>query len=152
MTGERGIITLCDANYFPGLLMLHRSIQESNPCPLACFDVGLTAEQNAYGRNLTDLQVLPLPADPLVASIRTAMRSVPPLAKANKRIWPLWICPILIKHAPFRDVIWLDCDIVVLRGLAGLFRGLEEGPVFTPENKAPQATPNHRDLYKLRSI
>src|SRR5947209_9722593 len=152
MTGERGIITLCDANYFPGLLMLHKSIRESHPCSLVCFDGGLTAEQNAYARNLKDLQVLPLPEDPIVEQIRMAMRSLPPLAKANKRIWPLWICPILIKHAPFRDVIWLDCDIVVLRRLADLLRALEEGPVFTPENKAPEATPNHADLYTLLPI
>lgn len=152
MIRERGIVTLCDSNYFPGLLMLYKSVQESDPCPIVCFDAGLTGEQRVCGGKLNDLQILSLPDDPLIELIEAEMRSAPALAKVNKRTWPLWICPILIKHAPFRDVIWLDCDLVVLRGLAGLFSALEEGPVFTPENKAPQATPNHPDLYKLLPI
>jgi hypothetical protein len=148
MIRERGIVTLCGANYFPGLLMLHKSVQESEPCPLAYFDAGLTAEQRIHASRLRDLQVLPLPADPLIELIRSEMAWAPALPKANKRVWPLWICPILIKHAPFRSVIWLDCDLVVLRDLAELFTALEDGPVFTPENKAPEASPNHPDLYR----
>ena len=31
----------------------------------------------------------------------------------------------------------MDCDILVLRGLDELFEQLAGGPVFTPENKAP---------------
>lgn len=152
MISESGIVTLCDANYFPGLLVLHRSVQESGPCAVACYDAGLTADQRAHAASLENLHVLPLPADPLVARIEAAMGQTPLLAKANKRVWPLWICPLLIKHAPFRDVFWMDCDLVVLRNLPELFAMLADGPVFTPENKAPQLTPNRPELYQLLPI
>jgi hypothetical protein len=152
MATDIGIITLCDANYFPGLLMLHRSVQESHPCTVACYDVGLTPSQRAEAAGRKNLQVLPLPADPLIGRIKAAMGATPPLAKANKRVWPLWICPLLIKRAPFRDVLWMDCDLVVLRGLSELFAAVATNPVFTPENKAPQLTPNHPELYRLLPI
>jgi hypothetical protein len=147
-----GIITVSDANYFPGLLMLHRSVQESVPCPVACFDVGLTVEQKAVAAARANLHILQLPGDPSIRLIKEAMANTRPLAKAIKRVWPLWICPLLIKHAPFRDVIWMDCDVLVLRHLGELFRALEDGPVFTPENLAPHVTPNNRELYKLLPI
>ena len=75
-----------------------------------------------------------------------------PMRKTIKRVWPLWICPALIAAAPFRRVFWLDCDIVVLRNLEGLFALLDDGPVFTPENHAPHATPNKPELYELMPI
>jgi hypothetical protein len=49
-------------------------------------------------------------------------------------------------------VFWLDCDILVLRGLNELFEKLAEGPVFTPENLAPELTPNAPELYELLPI
>jgi len=147
-----GIVTLCDANYFPGLLMLHRSVQESHPCVVACYDLGLTADQATAARKLHNLQLLALPEDPLIERIKEVTSRAPPLSKVNKRVWPLWICPLLIKHAPFRDVIWMDCDLVVLRHLGELFAAIETGPVFTPENKAPQHTANNPRLYDLLPI
>jgi hypothetical protein len=152
MLADLGIITLCDENYFPGLLMLHQSVQESQPCMVACYDLGMTQEQRAIAATRSNLEILPLPDDPLIDRIRVAMNFSPPLAKLNKRVWPLWICPVLIKHAPFRDVIWMDCDLVVLRNLSDLFAAIEMGPVFTPENKAPQLTANHPELYDLMPI
>jgi hypothetical protein len=92
---------------------------------------------------------LDLPDDPLIDALQRATHACTPLAKAVKRIWPLWICPLLIRAAPFEEVFWLDCDIVVLRGLEDLFAWLADGPVFTPENKAPDATPNAPALYRL---
>jgi hypothetical protein len=152
MLGDVGVITVCDEHYFPGLLMLHRSVQESSPTLVGCYDLGLTPRQKAEAARRPNLTILPLPDDPLIERIRTTMSRMPPLAKPNKRVWPLWICPVLIKHAPFRDVIWLDCDLVVLRNLPGLVAAIATGPVFTPENKAPQLTPNHPDLYRLLPI
>lgn len=152
MPSDMAVVTLCDANYFPGLLMLHQSVQQSFPCTLACYDLGCTQEQRDKAAKLENLLFLPLPDDPLVDEIRVAMDSAAPLAKPNKRVWPLWICPLLIKHAPFRDVIWMDCDLVVLRNLSGLFDALEGGPVFTPENKAPELTANRPELYTLLPI
>jgi hypothetical protein len=147
-----GIITLCDANYFPGLLMLHQSVQESFPCTVACYDLGLTPEQAAAAERLENLILLPLPNEPLIERLRAVTSRAPRLAKLYKRVWPLWICPLLIKHAPFRDVIWMDCDLVVLRNLRDLFAAIERGPVFTPENKAPQCTHNSPALYDLLPI
>jgi hypothetical protein len=152
METNAGIVTLCDANYFPGLLMLHQSVQESDPCGVVCYDAGLTDAQRLFAKTLENLQVLPLPDDPLIARIEEEMGQAPSLGKLNKRVWPLWICPLLIKHAPFRDVFWMDCDLVVLRGLRELFALLASGPVFTPENKAPHLTPNHPELYQLLPI
>jgi hypothetical protein len=152
MTRDFGIITLSDQNYFPGLLMLHRSVQESLPCTVACFDVGLSLAQKAHAATLRNLEILALPADPLIARIKAAMGAAPPLLKLHKRVWPLWICPVLIKHAPFRDVIWMDCDLVVLRQLSQLFTAIDSGPFFTPENNAPDATPNRAELYQLLPI
>ncbi len=149
---QLGVVTVADANYFPGLVALHASIQTSWPCPIACYDVGLTPDQRRASRSLSGLTILDLPDDPLVFALDEATRQCMPLAKAGKRIWPLWICPLLIRAAPFRDVFWIDCDILVLRGLDGLFERLADGPVFTPENKAPQLTPNSPRLYELLPI
>jgi hypothetical protein len=149
---ERGIVTLCDANYYPGLLALHASVRGSDPCEICCYDAGLTTDQRADAARRDGLTILPLPDDPLIAALIEATRDAAPLAKPNKRIWPLWICPLLIRAAPFRDVFWLDCDLLVLRGLDELFAILEDGPVFTPENKAPERTPNPPRLYELLPI
>ncbi len=148
----RGIVTLSDATYFPGLLALHASIQTSSEAPVACYDIGLTHEQRDQANSLPNLEILPLPQEPLIAELEAATRRCPPLMKPGKRIWPLWICPLLIRAAPFRDVFWLDCDILVLRGLDELFGRLDDGPVFTPENKAPDLTPNPPRLYELLPI
>jgi hypothetical protein len=149
---ERGVVTLCDSKYYPGLLQLHASIQTSDPCCVICYDAGLTPAQRRDAERRENLLVLDLPDDPLIAELIAATRDVIPLAKPNKRIWPLWICPLLIRAAPLRNLLWLDCDVVVLRGLGELFAMLDDGPVFTPENKAPELTPNPPSLYRLLPI
>ena len=149
---SRGVVTLCDDNYFPGLLSLHASIQTSRPYPVACFDIGLTPDQRRAAERIGGLILLELPDNPLISAIQRATRGVAPLKKPGKRIWPLWICPLLIRAAPFEEVFWLDCDILVLRGLDELFERLKDGPVFTPENKAPEVTPNSPELYELLPI
>jgi hypothetical protein len=152
MIAEKGVVTLCDEHYFDGLLMLYRSVRESFPVPVACYDLGLTDSQRRMAASFDGLMLLPLPNTPLLHRIRDVMGNSPALAKVHKRVWPLWICPILIREAPFRDVFWMDCDLVVLRNLELLFAALEDGPVFTPENKAPAATPNKTRLYELLPI
>jgi hypothetical protein len=145
---ERGVVTLCDRNYFPGLLQLHASIQTSHPCRVICYDAGLSSMQRDDASRRSDLHVLDLPDDPLIAELISATRDCAPLAKPSKRIWPLWICPLLIRAAPLTELFWLDCDLVVLRGLDELFTMLGDGPVFTPENKGPEVTPNRSSLYR----
>jgi hypothetical protein len=149
---ERGVVTLCDRNYYPGLLGLHASIQTSDPCPVFCYDAGLTAAQRADAVARENLHILDLPDDPLIAELVAATRDCAPLAKPDKRIWPLWICPLLIRAAPFENVFWLDCDLLVLRGLDAMFAMLDDGPVFTPENNAPEVTANSPRLYDLMPI
>lgn len=149
---ERGVVTLCDSKYYAGLLQLHASIQSSDPCSVICYDAGLTPAQRRDADRRDHLHVLDLPDDPLIAELIVATRDVTPLAKPNKRIWPLWICPLLIRAAPLRSLFWLDCDVVVLRGLGEMFAMLDHGPVFTPENKAPELTPNRPSLYRLLPI
>jgi hypothetical protein len=145
---ERGVVTLCDANYYPGLRKLQASIASSTPCEVVCYDAGMTPAQRDEAARIDGLHVLDLPDDPLIAELIAATEDCAPLAKPGKRIWPLWICPLLIRAAPLRDVFWLDCDLLVLRGLDELFSMLEDGPVFTPENNAPEQTPNRPELYE----
>ncbi|HTD37107.1 MAG TPA: hypothetical protein VK669_06320 [Candidatus Limnocylindrales bacterium] len=149
---ERGVVTLCDANYYPGLLALHASVRSSDPCAIVCYDAGLTAEQRADAASRERLTILPLPHDPLIGALIDATVGAAPLAKPSKRIWPLWICPLLIRAAPLDDLFWLDCDLLVLRGLDELFAMLDDGPVFTPENKAPAQARNAPRLYELLPI
>ncbi|MEA2410306.1 MAG: hypothetical protein QOC77_867 [Thermoleophilaceae bacterium] len=144
---RRGVVTLSDRTYFPGLLGLHASIQSSYPCEVICYDAGLTVAQRDECEQLPRLRVLDLPDDPLIADVIEASRGDAPLGKPGKRIWPLWICPLLIRAAPLDELVWLDCDILVLRGLGELFGMLAEGPVFTPENKAPERSANDPSLY-----
>lgn len=149
---ERGVVTLADANYYPGLLKLHASIRSSTPCDVICYDAGLTPAQRDHAARIDGLHVLGLPDDPLIAQLVAATEDCAPLQKPGKRIWPLWICPLLIRAAPLRDVFWLDCDMLVLRGLDELFAMLDDGPVFTPENNAPASTPNRPELYDYLPI
>jgi hypothetical protein len=152
LLAEYGVVTLADHNYFEGMLLLHQSIQEDWPVHLVCFDLGLTEAQRAAAQSLSNLTILPLPENPLIELIRAAFSDTPPLAKVHKKVWPLWICPALIAAAPFRRVFWLDSDLVILRRLADLFMELDRGPVFTPENLAPQYTPNKPALYQYLPI
>ena len=149
---SRGVVTACDANYFQGLLALHASVQASAVCPLLCYDLGLTAGQRAQAERRPNLSVLELPADPVIDELIEATRDDPSPAKPGKRVWPLWICPLLIRAAPLRDVFWLDCDLLVLRGLDELFALLDTGPVFTPELHAPELAANRPELYRVMPI
>lgn len=146
--GRRGVVTLSDRAYFPGLLALHASIQSSHPCDVICYDAGLTPSQRAESEQLPRLRVLDLPDDPLIAEVIEASDRDPALDKPGKRVWPLWICPLLIRAAPLDELLWLDCDVLVLRGLGELFAMVAEGPVFTPENKAPEQCVNDPSLYR----
>ena len=150
---SHGIITLADSHYFPGLEMLYISAQESLPTPIACFDIGLSESQKVLAANEYPLlSILPLPDSADVAKVKTSFSTAPALMKPGKRVWPLWLCPFLIAASPFQRVFWVDTDIVVLRRLSELFAMLDEGPVFTPENLAPEMTPNKPELYSLLPI
>ena len=84
-----GIVTAADSNYFPGLMLLHRSVQECWPVPIACFDIGLTDEQRQIARGARGLDILPLPNVALIETMRSVFGSAGPLPKTNKRVWPL---------------------------------------------------------------
>ncbi|HLY90983.1 MAG TPA: hypothetical protein VKQ27_18515, partial [Acetobacteraceae bacterium] len=91
---RRGIVTLCDQNYFEGLMQLHASIQTSWACPVLCYDIGLSPAQRLQAAETQGLTILDLPADPLIGELERATSDCTPLAKPGKRIWPLWICPL----------------------------------------------------------
>lgn len=150
-SATEGVVTLADANYFPGLSVLFQSIRESHPVEVACFDIGLTDEQREWAERTDGITILPIPETEDVLDVR---RKEPgrKLLKRGKREWPLWICPYLIAASPFRRTFWIDCDAVVLRDLDQLFGMLDEGPVFTAENLAPEKTPNRPELYDLLPV
>ena len=149
---SEGIVTLADQNYFEGLKLLHGSVQEQYPAPIICYDLGLTGEQRAWCEHyLPGVEVRPIPDDPVIHAIQQGLDG-PELAKKEKRQWPLWICPFLIAASPFRRTFWMDCDMAALRGLRALFRRLDAGPVFTPENLAPEKTANPAALYDLLPV
>lgn len=150
---DRCIVTLADSNYYPGLETLYWSIQESFSTPLICYDIGLTAEQKELIKlNKPLLTILPLPDTLNVNLIIESFQNASPLSKPGKRVWPLWLCPFLIAACPYKKVFWMDCDLIILRNLQNLFEMLDSGPVFTPENLAPDRTPNKPELYKLLPI
>jgi len=151
-TRGEGIVTLADSNYFDGLKLLNRSLQTDYPVPIVCYDLGLTEAQRRWaGSNMRDVEIREIPDTSDIRAIRQNLDG-PPLAKREKRQWPLWICPFLIADAPFRRVLWMDCDMVVLRDMRSLFRMLDDGPVFTPENNAPQIGANAAELYRRLPI
>ena len=152
-TDDFGIVTLADSRYLPGLEMLCRSVRESFDVPVACFDLGIDpAWIDRAKSKFPNLSILPLPDTADMVAVRRTFEGAGPLAKPGKRVWPIWACPFLISASPFRRVFWIDSDIVVLRNLRGLSALLHDGPVFTPENFAPQVTPNKALLYKLLPI
>jgi len=150
-TSKRGIVTLADGNYFPGLELLYQSVQETYPVPILCFDIGLTPEQRRYLSGHCPMVDVQRPPGDVVDRIRSRLPGGP-VPKEGKRQWPLWICPFLIAASPFRQALWLDCDLIVLRDLHLLFGHIDEGPVFTPENLAPELSPNKPALYELLPI
>lgn len=150
---SEGIVTLSDSHYYPGLETLYLSVQECYPLPVTCYDIGLTPAQIEHAaKYYPSLTILPLPADPQIERVRTTFEQSEPLDKIGKRVWPLWICPFLISLSGYRRVFWLDTDLVVLRNLDQLFEKLDQGPVFTVENNAPDKTPNLPELYQLLPI
>lgn len=149
---NEGVITLADANYFHGLLNLYYSIQETYPVPVICYDIGLSKEQKTWCKNnLLNLTISPVPQHQIITKIKE-YKETTKLKKKGKRQWPLWICPFLIQFSPFEKTLWLDCDLLILRNLDLLFKKIEDSPVFTPENLAPQVTANKPELYQLLPI
>jgi len=147
---QEGIVTLADDRFFVGLVLLYLSVQQNYPVPMVCFDGGLTQGQKKWARaNMPACTIRPIPDTPEVRQIR---RSLHGMSENLTEEWLLWVCPLLIASSPFRRTLWLDSDLVVLRGLGQLFQFIERGPVFTPENHDPPNTPNHPQLYDLLPI
>ena len=150
---SEGIVTLADANYWPGLETLYVSVQDTYPVPVYCFDIGLThVQKERAAREYKNLHILPIPDSEDFRLTQTAFEGAAPLSKPGKRVWPLWLCPFLIAASPCRRVFWIDSDALVFRGLKELFAMLDTGPVFTVENNAPELTPNKPDLYRMLPI
>ena len=93
--------------------MLYHSLDQQRP--LTVYDLGLSEESRRWVARHPEITIRPIPETPLVQAIRRDCGERA-LAKATKREWPLWICPELIRDAPYRRVAWIDADAVVLRG------------------------------------
>lgn len=152
MNQEKGIVTLADKHYFAGLQTLYYSVQAIADIPIICFDIGLDSQQKDWAKTMPSLTIAPLPMDDEIRLIEQQLVGDKPLGKKNKRQWPLWICPWLIAASPYQRTFWIDSDIVILRNLNELFAKLDDGPVFTIENHAPDKTPNKPELYQLLPI
>jgi len=147
---NEGIVTLADSDFFPGLILLYQSVQESYPVPIICFDAGLERDQRKWvDTHMPLCEVRQLPDSETVNTVRTTFGGTSPNGTKD---WLLWICPYLIASSPYKRTLWLDCDVVVLRNLGALFQLLDHGPVFTRENHDPDKTPNSPELYDLLPI
>lgn len=141
----RGIITLADDGYFPGVRALVLSV--AGFCPVSVYDLGLGEAARNWVAARPDVEILPLPATPLVSAARGECGNAPAGKKALKKEWPLWIPPELIAVAPYREVFFIDGDVVILREIAQLFETLQQGPFLTEESFAPQVSNNPDCLY-----
>ena len=144
---DEGVITLADKHFFPGLVLLYESIQNSYPVPVTCFDGGLTTEQKKWAdEHLINCTITPIPQN---KDIECVLESLGGKSENNTQESMLWICPFLIKNSPYRRVLWLDSDLIILRNLSQLSAHIDDGPVFTVENHKPAATANHSSLTAL---
>jgi hypothetical protein len=142
---QRGIITLADDAYFPGVRALVLSV--AGFCPVTIYDLGLGEAARTWVAERPDVEILQLPATPLVSAARSACGDSPAGKKALKKEWPLWIPPELIGAAPYREVFFIDGDAVILRDMPQLFETLQEGPFVTEESFAPLVANNPEVLH-----
>src|SRR4051794_17176230 len=62
VVSSEGVVTLADANFFEGLLLLADSLRKVYDVPIVCFDGGLTAAQRQSARTrLPRVEVSPIP-------------------------------------------------------------------------------------------
>jgi len=144
---DEGVITLADKHFFPGLVLLYESIQNVYPVPVTCFDGGLSKKQKDWTKqHMPNCSIIAIPDS---NETRCVIRNLGGLSENQTRESMLWICPFLIQNSPYQRVLWLDADLIVLRNLGTLFEYIDDGPVFTTENHAPEATANHPHLTHL---
>ena len=145
MKYDEGVITLADKHFFTGFVLLYESIQNSYPVPVTCFDGGLTSKQKQWANNhLSNCTILPIPDNENTRLINDKLGGTSKLATKEAK---LWMCPFLIQSSPYRRVIWLDSDLIVIGKLQALFALLDAGPVFTPSNHEPHLVKNKTALY-----
>src|SRR5208283_4500886 len=109
MNGQFGVVTACDAAFFPGAQMLWFSLR--GEYPLALFDLGLHPEQVAWCRGR--MRVLPCGEGLIPRGVEG---------------WQTWNKPCYIERSPFRCPLWLDADCLVVAPLEPLFVRAEQGP------------------------
>ncbi len=140
----QGVLTSADRTYFDGLKLLVKSIQESEPWPIACADLGLTLEQREWcHRNdviLIDRSVIPLS---FLKTFKDLPRFYDPC-----RPEMVWAKPWIVRASPFEDTIWLDADVIVLQPLKELFEKLKSGPLMFGDGLNPKASLNAPALYE----
>ncbi|MBD3426782.1 MAG: hypothetical protein GF409_06085 [Candidatus Omnitrophica bacterium] len=106
---DRCVATSCDANYFPALMALLRSLESTNPrLPVVVFDGGLTPRQASRARRYAEV----LPKKPFME-----IESRGKFAYIGQTT----LLKFEVEHLDYEKVLYLDADTVVLEDLDEVF-------------------------------
>lgn len=128
------VISATNDLYWCDFLLLYQSLRRLSESRMIVFDMGL----QHYKRSLDQL----CSDDGRVKVLHHTEVNCPIRDYFNHYWWPAFLKPWLIARAGefCSRVLWLDADILILRGLTDFFRALEHGPVFvTQEFALPQS-------------
>lgn len=101
-----GFVAATDAAHFIGFQLLYASIVKGHRnVRVALFDLGLKSEHLAWCRRQPLLDVLPF-TSPL-----------PPGTDS----WVKWCRPWFLLQAPYRRIVWMDCDTLAINSVEPLF-------------------------------
>ncbi len=128
IAADRGVITACDASYFPGFQLLFRSLKGF---PVTLFDVGLTDAQRAWCAD----RGIP---------VRTIVLEMP----ASVRGWQAWNKPLYCEASPYERTLWLDADCVTRGPLQPIFDFVGERPFIMRHWMEEYPKPNDARLYE----
>lgn len=139
-----GIVTAVEAKFFPMFQQWYRSVVHVWKDPILVYDIGLTEAQSAWCHTNN-------------IRLERFNFNIPGFTKHElfnrfkDRMWELyiWIKPFMIEEAPFNQVIWLDCDTIVLEPLDYLVHKVKnDGLVVFKDQYNPTFTING-DLSKV---
>lgn len=147
---EKGVLTAANSEYFDGVKLLFKSIQETEKYPFRCINLGLTNAQLNWCRN-NALKIIELDDD-IPETILDSFKKKKKISSIIQQENLLWIRPWLIAKSPFRDTIWIDADAIVLEPLEELFSMIEGGLVVFADANNPGDSPNKPELYKYLPV
>ncbi len=139
---EIGLVTAADSNFFPALRLWIEAAKRHWNGPLFVFDLGLTLNQVDWCRRHG------VTTEPYSCSVLG--RSYSELVEEIGRVQlNTWCKPFLLDRAPFKRIVWVDCDALILAPLTGLLEHLAQtGFVVYQESYNPPWTIN-KDVSEL---